>query len=147
MNNITVTLELCAEDRARLDKLQATMDKMTFTEGVVLEGVVLEGVVLEGVVEAIATEAPKSEPVEEQLPEQVAIPEVVEPEKTPEPQTEEPKPAVTKSDIQRKVVALSQAGKKAAVKDIVTAYGNTKVSDIPEDKLAEVLQKLTALEG
>lgn len=133
----TITIELCAEDRARLDRLQATLDKMTFTEGVVLEGGV-----------ETTTEAP----AEEQLPEQLNISEVTEPEKAPEPQPEPeaPKPEVVKvdrADIQKKVVALSGAGKKAEVRGIVLAYGNTKVSDIPEDKLAEVMEKLTALEG
>lgn len=62
-------------------------------------------------------------------------------------ETAKTEPTVTRADIQKKVVALSAAGKKAAVKQIVTAYENTKVSDIPEDKLGEVWQKLTALEG
>ena len=56
-------------------------------------------------------------------------------------------PTVSRADIQQKVVNLSAAGKKAEVRDIVLAYNNTKVSDIPEDKLAEVWDKLTALEG
>ena len=56
-------------------------------------------------------------------------------------------PTVSRADIQKKVVALSAAGKKDQVKQIVTAYENTKVSDIPEDKLIEVFEKLTALEG
>lgn len=123
----TITIELCAEDRARLDKLQATMEQLA-AKGV----------------PATVTEAPKSEPTQEQLPEQVVIPEVVEPEKAPEPQTEAPKVSV--NDVQRKVVELSQAGKKAEVRAIVKAYAD-KVSTIPEDKLAEVLQKLTALGG
>lgn len=128
-----ITIEFCAEDRARLDKLQATLDKMTFTDGVVLEGVV----------EAAAAEPAPAEtiPAEQERPADGEP----EPEAAPEPKPEVVK--VERSDIQKKVVTLSQAGKKDAVRSIVTAYGNTKVSDIPEDKLLEVLEKLTALEG
>ena len=50
------------------------------------------------------------------------------------------------SDIQQKVVTLSAAGKKAQVRDLITAYAN-RVSAIPEDKVGEVWQKLTELEG
>lgn len=51
-----------------------------------------------------------------------------------------------RASLQKKIVELTTAGKKAAVKEIVTAYA-TKVSAIPEDKLTEVLAKLTELEG
>lgn len=65
------------------------------------------------------------------------------PEWAPEPP--EP-PAVGRSDIQHKVVTLSAAGKKAQVREIVTEYA-PRVSAIPEDKLVEVWQRLTELEG
>lgn len=55
-------------------------------------------------------------------------------------------PVVKREDVQSLVVKLSAAGKKDAVKEIVTAYA-PRVSGIPEDKLAEVWDKLTALEG
>lgn len=71
-----------------------------------------------------------------------AAPEPVEApaEPTPEPRQ------VTLADIQHKIVKLTTAGKKAEAREIVTAYA-AKVSAIPADKLAEVLEKLTALEG
>ena len=56
-------------------------------------------------------------------------------------------PAVTHADIQKKVIELTKAGKKAAVRDAVLAYDNVNVSGIPVDKLTEVWDKLTALEG
>lgn len=55
-------------------------------------------------------------------------------------------PTVARADVQKKVVALSAAGKRDAVKAVVMAYARN-VSGIPEDKLAEVMDKLTALEG
>ena len=82
-------------------------------------------------------------------PEPVAV---VEP--TPEPEQEtapwEQPPAdqitVKLADVQKKVVDLSTAGKKDAVKAIIQAYA-PKVSAIPEDKYGEVLEKLATLEG
>ena len=71
-----------------------------------------------------------------------------EPEMPAEPQTagERALPAVKLADVQKKVVDLSTAGKKDAVKAVVQAYA-PRVSAIPEDKLVEVLAKLNELEG
>lgn len=52
----------------------------------------------------------------------------------------------TKADLSQLVVRLSAAGLKAQVREIITAYAD-RVSNIPEDKYAEVMSKLTALEG
>lgn len=52
----------------------------------------------------------------------------------------------TKADLSQLVVRLSAAGLKAQVREIITAYAD-RVSNIPEDKYAEVMAKLTALEG
>lgn len=127
-----ITIELCAEDRARLDAILGALQAGPNCESCVKSAI--------DFVE------------NHQVPGQQAIPEVPASDEVPE--TPEPAPApqpevakVDRSDIQKKVVELSQAGKKEAVKAIVTAYNNTKVSDIPEDKLSEVLEKLTALEG
>lgn len=79
-------------------------------------------------------------------------PAVAEPEKPveavqPEAPAEEPAPAktYTQSDVQQAVVRLSAAGKKAQVREIVKFYAD-RVSAIPADKYAEVMEKLTALE-
>lgn len=52
----------------------------------------------------------------------------------------------TKADLSQLVVRLSAAGLKAQVRKIITAYAD-RVSIIPEDKYAEVMAKLAALEG
>jgi hypothetical protein len=55
---------------------------------------------------------------------------------------------VTREQIQQKVVQLSVAAngaKKAKVREVVNLYAKN-VSTIPEDKFAEVWEKLTALE-
>lgn len=165
----TITIELCAEDRARLDKI--------------IEGLNVLGAhkhdcescvktVINGVDEVVKTathtlkpeETPRhtfgaeryegqntpQEPAKADLEEMAFPPE----EASPFPENkdedkandEEAAPAVTVSDIQKKVVALAAAGKKDAVRDIVKAYAD-RVSLIPADKLAEVFKKLTALGG
>lgn len=126
----TISIELCAEDRARLDKL------ITGLAAIISQGVPCYGGEPKGLSNAVAREItanqhPVSEPFEE-LPQETPVP------------FEAPK--VDRADIQRKVVELSAAGKKAEVRAIVMAYAD-KVSGIPEDKLAEVYGLLRELEG
>jgi hypothetical protein len=137
MNNITVTVELCAEDRARLDKIFEALT--TNVAGYVVSQAEKYYTEKQTAVAAPVT----TEAVEETQP----TVDTTEPEKPAEAQeTAKEEPSVSKADIQRKVVELSSAGKKAEVRDIVKAYAD-KVSTIPEDKLSEVWAKLTALEG
>lgn len=74
-----------------------------------------------------ATEANDAHPVTDDLPWTEA----------PAPE----QPTVTREDVQKLVVTLSAAGKKAAVKAVVQHYAKN-VSGLPEDKLAEVVDKL-----
>ena len=130
----TITIELCAEDRARLDSLLAKLDRCIGEFIPSREGHTDYGYKANGVEYATQDEAAEAK-----------LEEIPEPYTEPTP-FEEPAPTVTVSDVQQKVVALSAAGKKAEVRDIIHAYA-VKVSGIPEDKLAEVLEKLNALEG
>lgn len=67
-------------------------------------------------------------------------------EETPEPAVEPEAPKATKADVQAMVIKLAApgTGKKDAVKTIVNEYAK-KVSEIPEDKLDEVMAKLNKL--
>ena len=56
------------------------------------------------------------------------------------------KPAPTVAELQQMVIALVNKGKKADVYTIVKSYAAT-VSGIPEDKRAECMERLAALEG
>lgn len=130
----TLTIELCAEDRARLDAIIDALTKHN-CKGCVEAAVSYTAAQMTALVEPVepvseANEEPKAEPALE--PEQPAV--------------KEDAPAVSLSDIQQKVVTLSAAGKKAEVRSIITAYAS-RVSAIPEDKVGEVWQKLTELEG
>lgn len=138
MNKITI--ELCAEDRARLDNIFKA-----------LEAIVGHGLALDPKEAAAPTEeepkveAPKPAPVEEPKQAEPAKPEPVEApaEPTPAPAAA---PKVSTEELQSKVVQLVRTGKKDEARAIVTEYAKS-VSEIPEDKRAEVLSRLTALEG
>jgi hypothetical protein len=155
MSNI-ITIELCAEDRARLDRVIEALEHRPNCEGCVTAAVTMTK---EAVAEATApkpeakdetptTNSPEPEkPVEtptEHPLDASPIDEAPEAEAVDPP--EEPKPSVSREEVRSKVVTLCAAGEKEEVKKIVTAYA-AGVKDIPEDKLAEVLEKLTALEG
>lgn len=134
----TITLELCKEDRDRLDKiLEALKDSRPNCENCCRTAM--------SMVEHARIAAAKSvwapaEPVEAET--QKTTPQELETPAQPAPAPE--RPAVTHAEIMQQVVRLSTAGKKAEVKEIVTAYAD-KVSAIPEDKLQEVADKLAAL--
>lgn len=133
MNNITI--ELCAEDRARLDKI-------------------LEALTAQPIKEAIAVVEVQPQ-VFEQTPADTPTPEEPTPDHTPDTKksqaSEAPAqagaPQITKEQMQQKVVQLvaSCADMKAKVREIVHAYA-PKVSDLPVDKYGEIWGKLTALE-
>jgi hypothetical protein len=155
MNNI-ITVELCAEDRARLDRLAAA-----------LEGKACDKCVASALTwseqqrgqEAPAQETTKAEAPAESTTEatgatEAAAPPVTQPEEetataAEDAPVEATEPTVTLEQIQQKVVQLAagfNGSKKAAVREIINTYAK-KVADLPEDKWAEVWGKLTALES
>ena len=157
----TITIELCAEDRARLDRLAEALERKTCDKCVSSALEVLgqrpaaeTDPIQQKLADTLAkaetpTEAPKNaagevkaetaptdHPVDEELPWKE------------DTQPEGVKPTVTLEQIQRKVTLLAAADagkKKARVREIVNAYAK-KVSLLPEDKWTEVWDKLTALE-
>lgn len=89
-----------------------------------------------------APEAEKAEPVKQDEPAPVTI-EPEEPEAAPEP-APVPVRTVTQEKLQTLVVQLCGTDKKAQTAAIVKSYA-PKVSAIPEDKRAEVYDKLLEL--
>ena len=144
MNNITITTELCQEDRNRLDTLIAIGLKLVSNRLPVEPPVAPAETPQETVETANAPTAETVHPVDAPNP-------------WSEPASEEPAASGKLGDkgneklfsaVQQKVVKLSAAGqtKKAAVREIVQQYA-TKVSDIPAADYDTVMEKLTALEG
>ena len=161
MNNITITTELCPEDRARLDRLYAVLTHLADRFAPITphdtELDELQQKLAAAMKNAARAQAPKNAPGEAQdetpadiQPEQEAdaAAEPTHPAEADLPWGEAPAVTVTREQIQQKVVQLSVAAngsKKAKVREIVNAYAKN-VSGIPEDKFAEVWDKLTALE-
>lgn len=143
MNTITITVELGPETQAKLDKiLEALQGNHPNCHSCVETAV---GMTKD--LAAAAAAAPVAEnaaPVVQEHPEEVVA--TVDAPAAAEPVEELPK--YTKDDISalvRKLAAPTSA-KREQAKAIVKSYG-AKVSDIPEDKYAEVMDKLTALDG
>lgn len=134
----TITIELCAEDRARLDHINVNLTELILR--VMGSQKIDMGEVLRRAAPELtgkpAEQHPVTEPFEE-LPKAEPVP-----FEQPKPETPQYKPG----DIQQKVVALSASGKKAEVREIVKSYAE-KVSAIPADKFGEVMARLAGLEG
>lgn len=142
----TIIFELCAEDRARLDRIIEALGNRPNCENCVSAAVTMTKAAVAETTAAKAEtkeETPTTNPPKEEKPAETPT---EHPLDAP-PIDETPKaPTVKREDVRGKVVKLCAAGKKEEVKKIVTEYAEA-VKDIPEDKLAEVFEKLTALEG
>lgn len=136
MNEIKVITELCAEDRARLDKLLEALAGIPAALDTV-------GTPFPATVAKAETEN-HSDFVEIKAPEVDLAPYV----KDAEPALVEAlaEPQHTKAELQQKVVSLVSAGKKTEVKEVIQKYA-PKVSEVPEDKVDEVWNLLSELEG
>lgn len=123
-----ITIELCAEDRQRIDELIA------------FAGLIAS--------EMKSNPAPIATPAEEHPVDAVVPHGEPEPVDDPEAAPAEKVYKVTKADIMAKVQALAAPNnpKREQAKAIIKSYG-AKVSDIPEELYDEVMDKLVELEG
>ena len=127
-----ITIELCAEDRARLDRLAEALERKTCDKCVTSAIQLVKGE--QEPVQAPEAITPASNPPGEEKPA----------EKDPEPQA--PVRTVDRAELRAKVIDLSAKGLKDQVRDIVKAYAPT-VKDVPDDNLVECYDRLVALEG
>ena len=169
MNEVKLIVELCGEDRARLDtiieKLDAVgkhpdcsacakgvADSMAKANAALAE----DDPVKKAITDALAKAQQK--PVEEAPKNAQEATEASAPPSTPKteemPWTESPAPEasaetvkVSTAELQQLVIALCRAGKKANVREIISTYGVQTVAAIPDDKRGEVFAKLKTLEG
>lgn len=152
MSNI-ITIELCAEDRARIDRLIAAVEKRTVQVESALEQKYniktepTEDPVTKALADTLsrAQESQNKATGEQETPAPTTTPQT---EETPTVEAVEPQPTARKVDraeLRAKVVELSAKGLKEQVKAVVREYGQT-VPTIPEDKIAECYEKLEALE-
>lgn len=158
MNENTITIRLCDEDRARLDaileKLGALGTRPDCSQCVkdVAKTIDSQDEVQKKLAEVIArTETPKNAQDAHEAPTPTENPTEVENETQAEPDNatetqETTKPSVTMAMLTNKAITLSAAGKTALVREVVHQYSKT-VTSLPEDKWDEVYEKLTKLEG
>lgn len=126
-----ITIELCAEDRARLDRLAAALENARTP--IIVDETIAEPEEFETL--ETAPETPQKAPEAEQAA-----------TTSPEPETPKaPSPAVTVDDLRSKYMTLAATEKREQARTLLKLYAD-KISDIPEDKRAEVLEKLTELE-
>lgn len=127
----TITIELCAEDRQRLDNilaaLIATRPNCERCAGYVAE-------MFTSGSENLTAEQPEEEQKATDTPQEETAPE---PEKQP--------CSIKREDVQSEVVRLTRAGHRDTVRGIVKSYAPC-VSEIPEDKLGEVMARLKEVE-
>ena len=147
----TIIIELCAEDRARLDAILDALKKAAPRCDSCVQLVNDLHTIKNATTNATGNEevAPPQETQPEPEKPTAAEIENEAPATKADPTPESDEPAVTLEQIQQKGVQLAAGNggeKKAAVREIINAYAK-KVSDLPKDKWDEVWKKLTALEG
>ena len=160
----TIVIELCAEDRARLDRLAEAMERKACDKCVetAMEFAKLRmdpkpeqkaepDEIQQKLAETLAkasdpVEAPKNDTEEAEDSTQATAPQEEEKPTVEEPATAPTAPTVDRAELKAKVIQLCAKGLKEQTRDIVRAYAQT-VTDVPEDKIAECYTKLVALEG
>lgn len=165
MNEVKLTVELCAEDRARLDNLLSLLTTSVAQQQLVVEAMFdkqdeaktkdflskafnLAKETLNEEAPKIAQDAPKAtdHPTLDPFPETPTAKAEANEEPVKEEPVKEEKPAVTMDMLRSKAITLAAAGKKDQVRDVVHPYA-PKVTELPEDKWGKVYAKLCALEG
>ena len=140
-----ITIELCAEDRARLDQIIDLLGGLRQPNcSACVEGIASymdkAAAVLDSQLDAAKAAAPAPTPAPAPAP----VPEAPKAAPVPAPV----KPAVTLEQIQKKAtqIAAGSASKKAALRALVNKYA-AKVTDLPESAWAAVWDGLCALES
>ena len=139
-----ITIELCAEDRARLDRLAEALEKSCKVPTVTQTFDPVEQALKAALDRASKATESHAETTEEQTP-------TITPQTEEKPTREEPEPTapiqtVTRAELGAKVREMMTNGFKEQTKEIVKLYAPT-VPGVPDDKVAECYAKLVALEG
>ena len=142
-NNIII--ELCAEDRQRINNLTAALT----ANGGVVEALLKQLAKADTVTgDEIATLAAAVSPeIGSQNAKEPAQAETPKAKENPAPKADAPtaKP-ITVADIRAKVIDLSSKGKGDEAKAIVKSYAPS-IPALPKESFGEVMAKLNALEG
>lgn len=156
----TITIELCKEDRERVDRLIAALERkacdkcvsdvvnvLNVNQPQTTEPDPVQAALAETLDKATkAQESPKNSTGEAEAPTLPTTPqaeEKPEAEKPAQPATEK---TVNQKDIRALYVKLSASGKKKEAQAVILPYA-TAITAIPDDKCQEIYEKLIALEG
>ena len=139
-----ITIELCAEDRARLDRLAEALEKSCSVKAVEQKEDPVQKALADALDKASKATESHAEATEEQTP-------TITPQTEEKPTREEPEPTapiqtVSRAELGAKVREMMTKGFKEQTKEIVKSYAPT-VPAVPDDKVAECYAKLVALEG
>lgn len=140
MNKIII--ELAAEDRKRLDDILAALQSRPDCDKCVQT--VEAAIDRQNEPQSEETPQAKEEPEAPAFVEETAAPPWE--EGVPAEAAEPAAPTYSKEEVRKKVVELCAAGHKTAVREIVNKYA-PNVTEIPENKCDEVMEKLLQLEG
>lgn len=156
--NYTFTIELCPEDRARLDRLAEALEREACDKCVATAMECMKAAqpniepdpIAEAARKALGLAVAKESPVEPQeeaeAPTLTTTPPEEEKPTAEAPAAEPTAKKVTHADVKSLYIKLSASGKKEEAKAIILPVSST-ISGIPEDKLVECYKKLVALEG
>lgn len=136
----TITIELCAEDRARLDDLVGAISWLISE----IKSQNAPTVMAQPQTPTAPTESEKNEDVKSDHPVDAVIPHA---EPAPEVKQEEPKPTITHEMIQQRVKALIARGtpeQNAGARKAVTSRARN-ITNLPADCLEAVWADLVAL--
>ena len=153
MNEIKIIHELCAEDRARIDRLTLALENNVHDCERCTQTAIKMMQETPKIIHMMQRPTPHEEPTEApETPTAEAAPIDHPADESPAEEapasTEEEKLSITQDQLQQKVMQLAAANNgalKAKVREIVNTYAK-KVSDIPEGVRTEVWKKLTELE-
>lgn len=165
----TITIELCPEDRARLDRTYAALTRLVDLVTLHTNNTELDDIHAK-LTAALENTAPAQAPKNAPGAAQAAAPADTQPKQeaataaepahpaeadlpwgdAPENKQDAPAKEVSKEDLRDLIITLSAAGKKDAVRKIVQTHcpGAKGVGEVPVEKYAAVFKDLTAaLEG
>ena len=142
-NNIII--ELCAEDRQRIDNLTAALIVNGGAVEALFKQLTPPAIIGEDIARmAAAVVSPEDGSQNAEKPTQAETPKAKE---NPAPKKDAPPwEPITVADIRAKVIDLSSKGKGDEAKAIVKSYAPS-IPTLPEESFGEVMTKLNALEG
>lgn len=141
-----ITIELCAEDRARIDRLAAALEKRTCDKCVTAAVEYLKTATETAAPVNETVEAPKNATGQAETSTPTTTP--TEEEKPKAEETSQPAPTktATHADVKALYIKLAASGKREPARAIIIPI-SPSITGIPEEKVQEVYDKLAALEG